>query len=93
MPGFADATVTLALRLARRENLLRAHRTHFYQRATGRGYSVAEVVTAVFFVNVALAFLATMTVGRQTTEAQALALALGATAVLVVLVRFAWGKR
>jgi hypothetical protein len=48
----ADATITLALRLARRENVLRAHRTHFYQRATDRGYSVADVVTSVFFVNV-----------------------------------------
>jgi UDP-N-acetylmuramyl pentapeptide phosphotransferase/UDP-N-acetylglucosamine-1-phosphate transferase len=88
----ADASVTLALRLVRRENVLHAHRTHFYQRATDRGYSVAEVVTSVFFVNVALAFLATMTVG-QATDAQTPALALGATAVLVVLVRFAWGKR
>jgi len=89
----ADATITLALRLARRENVLRAHRTHFYQRATERGYSVAEVVTSVFFVNVALAFLTIMTIDRQSVEAQAFALALGGAAVLAVLARFARGKR
>jgi UDP-N-acetylmuramyl pentapeptide phosphotransferase/UDP-N-acetylglucosamine-1-phosphate transferase len=87
----ADATVTLLLRLWRRENVLRAHRTHFYQRATDRGYSVVEVVTAVFFVNVALAFLAVISVGRP--AAEMIALALGAAAVFGVLTRFAWGKR
>jgi UDP-N-acetylmuramyl pentapeptide phosphotransferase/UDP-N-acetylglucosamine-1-phosphate transferase len=89
----ADATITLALRLARRENVLRAHRTHFYQRATERGYSVAEVVTSVFFVNVALAFLAIVTIDRQSVGVRMSALALGGVAVLVVLVRFARGKR
>jgi len=71
---------------------LRAHRTHFYQRATDRGYSVFEVVTSVFFVNVALAFLAIATIDRQSTGAQMFALALGGVAVLVVLARFARGK-
>jgi len=89
----ADATITLALRLSRRENVLRAHRTHFYQRATDRGYSVAEVVTSVFFVNVALAFLAIVSIGRQSVAVQMSALALGGVAVLIVLVRFARGKR
>jgi UDP-N-acetylmuramyl pentapeptide phosphotransferase/UDP-N-acetylglucosamine-1-phosphate transferase len=88
----ADATVTLVLRLVRRENLLRAHRSHFYQLATDRGYSVAEVVTTVFITNVALAFLAIMTIGRTSLEAHAVALALAAMAVLVALVRFARGK-
>jgi UDP-N-acetylmuramyl pentapeptide phosphotransferase/UDP-N-acetylglucosamine-1-phosphate transferase len=88
----ADATVTLALRFWRRENVLRAHRTHFYQRATDRGYSVAEVVTSVFITNVALASLAVMTIERESFEAHGLALALAVAAVLVALVRFARGK-
>ena len=88
----ADATVTLALRLVRRENVLRAHRTHFYQRATDRGYSVAEVVTSVFLTNVALAFLAIITIGRESLEAHGIALSLAALAVLVALIRFARGK-
>ena len=88
----ADASATLALRLVRRENLLRAHRTHFYQRATDRGYSVAQVVTSVFLTNVALAFLAIITIGRESLAAHAIALALAVLAVLVALVRFARGK-
>src|SRR4029077_7213477 len=36
----ADATLTLGRRLARREAVWEAHRTHFYQRATDRGFSV-----------------------------------------------------
>ena len=89
----ADATVTLALRLVRRENVLRAHRTHFYQRATDRGYSVAAVVTSVFLTNVALAFLAVITIDRQSLEAHALALALAGATVLTALVRFARGRQ
>src|SRR5229473_8477067 len=50
----ADATVTLVRRLARGENVLRAHRTHFYQRATDRGFSVTEVVARVFVINIVL---------------------------------------
>jgi UDP-N-acetylmuramyl pentapeptide phosphotransferase/UDP-N-acetylglucosamine-1-phosphate transferase len=89
----ADATITLGVRLARGENVLRAHRTHFYQRATDGGYSVADVVTSIFFVNVALAFLAIVTIDRQSVGAHIFALALSSAAVLVVLVRFARGKR
>src|SRR5262249_44425292 len=51
----ADATVTLALRLGRGENVLRAHRTHFYQRATDLGFTVPEVVARVIAVNLVLA--------------------------------------
>jgi UDP-N-acetylmuramyl pentapeptide phosphotransferase/UDP-N-acetylglucosamine-1-phosphate transferase len=89
----ADATITLALRIARRENVLRAHRTHFYQRATDGGYSVVEVVTSVFFVNVALAFLAILTIDQESLGAHIFALTLGGVAVLAVLGRFARGRR
>jgi UDP-N-acetylmuramyl pentapeptide phosphotransferase/UDP-N-acetylglucosamine-1-phosphate transferase len=37
-PFIADATVTLLKRLARRERLWRAHRTHYYQRLVQMGY-------------------------------------------------------
>ena len=36
-----DATVTLLRRMSKRENVLRAHRSHFYQRLTITGYSHA----------------------------------------------------
>jgi hypothetical protein len=32
-----------------------AHRTHYYQRATDRGFSVMEIVVRVFVLNLALA--------------------------------------
>ncbi|MGE0549001.1 MAG: glycosyl transferase [Kofleriaceae bacterium] len=54
----ADATITLFARLSRRERVWEAHRSHFYQRAIQRGWSVIAVVTRVFAVNVALAMLA-----------------------------------
>src|ERR1700738_3862324 len=41
----ADATITLAGRVVRGEPFWRAHRTHFYQRATDCGLTVREIVT------------------------------------------------
>src|SRR6266446_3716578 len=58
----ADATITLAHRLVRGEAIWQAHRTHFYQRATDHGFTVREIVTRVFLVNLALAALAFITV-------------------------------
>ncbi len=66
----ADATVTLVRRLARRENIMRAHRTHFYQRATDLGFSVPEVVGRVFVVNVLLAALALRAISSSSASAQ-----------------------
>ena len=55
----ADATITLLRRLTNREPFWQAHRTHFYQRATDRGFSVSgEIVAQRFAVNVALVALA-----------------------------------
>jgi UDP-N-acetylmuramyl pentapeptide phosphotransferase/UDP-N-acetylglucosamine-1-phosphate transferase len=54
----ADATLTLARRVARREPFWLAHRTHFYQRATDNGFSVLEVIARVFALNIVLAGLA-----------------------------------
>ena len=87
----ADASLTLTWRLARGENVLKAHRGHFYQRATERALSVSEVVARVFAVNVALAALAVMTVIAPSGWVQALGLALGAAAVGLLLASFASG--
>src|SRR5262249_19615643 len=54
----ADATITLVCRLINGEKVWQAHRSHFYQRATDRGFTVSQVVAHVFAVNVALAALA-----------------------------------
>ena len=58
----ADATLTLLRRLSSGERVWQAHRTHYYQRATDRGFTVTEIVARVFVVNLVLAGLALTTV-------------------------------
>ena len=58
----ADATITLLRRCARGERITQAHRSHFYQRATARGFSVPAVVRMVFATNVVLAALAALSI-------------------------------
>jgi len=53
-----DATLTLLRRLARREKVWEAHRSHFYQQATANGYSALAVSAQVFCLNLVLAGLA-----------------------------------
>jgi UDP-N-acetylmuramyl pentapeptide phosphotransferase/UDP-N-acetylglucosamine-1-phosphate transferase len=50
----ADATITLARRLFRREPVWRAHREHFYQRAVQRGLGHAAVVKRVIAADIGL---------------------------------------
>jgi UDP-N-acetylmuramyl pentapeptide phosphotransferase/UDP-N-acetylglucosamine-1-phosphate transferase len=88
----ADATVTLVGRIARGENVLRAHRTHFYQRATDHGFSVSEVVGRVFVVDLALGALALGSVAAASPAVSAAALALGIALVAALLVHFSRGK-
>jgi UDP-N-acetylmuramyl pentapeptide phosphotransferase/UDP-N-acetylglucosamine-1-phosphate transferase len=88
----ADATLTLLRRIKNRETFWLAHRTHYYQRAIDRGYSVPEIVARVFIVNVALVALAVISalwpgpIGAT--------IALGCAAILVggLLRSFARGK-
>jgi UDP-N-acetylmuramyl pentapeptide phosphotransferase/UDP-N-acetylglucosamine-1-phosphate transferase len=88
-----DATVTLLSRLVRREPIWKAHRRHFYQRATDRGYSVLEIVVRVFLVNVGLCLLAIMTVLIPGYPSEIAALALAGGIVFGLLFSFARGKR
>jgi UDP-N-acetylmuramyl pentapeptide phosphotransferase/UDP-N-acetylglucosamine-1-phosphate transferase len=89
----ADATVTLARRLARGEPFWQAHRTHFYQRATDNGFTVPEIVARVFVVNLALAALALMAVAAQNVVASLAALAGGLALVAWLLATFTSLKR
>jgi UDP-N-acetylmuramyl pentapeptide phosphotransferase/UDP-N-acetylglucosamine-1-phosphate transferase len=84
----ADATVTLLRRMMRREPFWVAHRSHFYQRATDNGFTVMQVVSEVFVLNLALAVLAVISIMAPSPAADAVLLALGAAAVAFVLVRF-----
>jgi len=89
----ADATLTLAHRIAHGEAFWEAHRTHFYQRATDGGFSVREIVVRVFVLNVALAALALVSAIEPDPRVDLATLALGGALVAWLLLTFARGKR
>jgi UDP-N-acetylmuramyl pentapeptide phosphotransferase/UDP-N-acetylglucosamine-1-phosphate transferase len=89
----ADSAVTLLWRLASGEPVWRAHRTHFYQVATDRGFSVTDVVARVFAVNVALAALAIVSIIIPTRIAQGATFLFGAALVSWLLATLARGKQ
>ncbi|MEK1889836.1 MAG: glycoside hydrolase [Phyllobacterium sp.] len=57
----ADATSTLIMRLAARENILAAHSKHAYQIAKRSGWSVWQIVACVGALNLILGICAIMT--------------------------------
>ena len=89
----ADTAITLLRRLARREPIWQAHRTHFYQLATQRGLTVIDVVGRVFVVNVGLCALAVMTVIIPSRISEGAALLGGVALVAWLLAAFARGKK
>jgi UDP-N-acetylmuramyl pentapeptide phosphotransferase/UDP-N-acetylglucosamine-1-phosphate transferase len=89
----ADATLTLAGRIARGEEFWRAHRTHFYQRATDTGFTIAGIVGRVFMVNLALLVLALLTVVAGNVVVSVLSIAAAAAIVGWLLKAFARGNR
>ena len=88
----ADATITLARRLIRGEKVWQAHRSHFYQRATDRGFTVSQVIAHVFAVNIALAALAFLTLATPGLLSETAALVCGAALVGWLLRGFTRGK-
>ena len=88
----ADATITLMRRLINGEKVWQAHRSHFYQLATDRGFTVTQVVAHVFAVNVALGALALFTLAAPSLLNDAVALLCGAALVGWLLLAFARGK-
>jgi UDP-N-acetylmuramyl pentapeptide phosphotransferase/UDP-N-acetylglucosamine-1-phosphate transferase len=84
----ADATLTLVRRLSSGERVWQAHRSHYYQRATDRGFSVTEIVARVFAVNVCLAVLALISVLQGSRFVDIAALACGAAMVAWLLYTF-----
>ena len=89
----ADASLTLVRRLSRGERLWQAHRTHFYQLATDRGFTVTEVVALVFAANLGLCALAIMTVIAPNALTNIAALLGGAIVVAGLLFVFARGRQ
>jgi UDP-N-acetylmuramyl pentapeptide phosphotransferase/UDP-N-acetylglucosamine-1-phosphate transferase len=89
----ADATITLGLRIANGERVWRAHRSHFYQRATDNGFSVGEIVARVLTVNLVLAALALVSVAVASVLVSLAALAAAIAVVAWLLATFARGRR
>jgi len=89
----ADATLTLLRRLSSGERIWQAHRTHYYQRATDRGFTVTEIVTRVFVVNLVLAGLALITATAGSHLADAAAFTCGAGLVAALLYSFTRKRR
>jgi UDP-N-acetylmuramyl pentapeptide phosphotransferase/UDP-N-acetylglucosamine-1-phosphate transferase len=84
----ADATVTLLRRLAKREKVWAAHRSHFYQRATDNGFSVLRVVGEVFALNLGLAALAIASTLTGSLTMGIVLFLIGGLAVALVMIRF-----
>jgi len=89
----ADTTITLLRRIVRGERITEAHRTHFYQLAVVRKFSVMTVVQSVFAVNIALAVLAALSIRVSSAAFDLAALVVGGTLVAALLVMMWRGKR
>ena len=57
---FCDATVTLMVRILRRERWWEAHSSHFYQRLVRLGYNHAQVTSLAVMVTACLSIYATL---------------------------------
>lgn len=88
----ADSTTTLIRRALNGEPVWQAHRSHFYQRAIDRGFSVIDVVARVFAVNLGLAALALATVLAPSRVTDMIALCAGGALVAWLLFAFARGR-
>jgi UDP-N-acetylmuramyl pentapeptide phosphotransferase/UDP-N-acetylglucosamine-1-phosphate transferase len=89
----ADTTITLLRRIVRGERITEAHRTHFYQLAVVRKFSVMTVVQSVFAVNIALAVLAALSIRVSSLAFDLAALVVGGMLVAALLVMMWRGKR
>ena len=89
----ADSTITLLSRIVRGERITEAHRSHFYQLAVVRGFSVMMVVQSVFAVNVVLAVLAALSIGVSSVTFDLTALLAGGALVAALLTIMWRGKR
>jgi UDP-N-acetylmuramyl pentapeptide phosphotransferase/UDP-N-acetylglucosamine-1-phosphate transferase len=88
----ADSTITLFRRLVRREPFWEAHRSHFYQRATDKGFTTMAVVVRVFAVNIGLGIVAVISVIVPGRPSEIAALTVGAVLVAWLLATFERGR-
>jgi UDP-N-acetylmuramyl pentapeptide phosphotransferase/UDP-N-acetylglucosamine-1-phosphate transferase len=85
-PFIFDASLTLGRRALRRENILRSHRSHLYQRLAIAGYSHRRITTIYATVATATATAALLAVRDIVPLAVPLVVALAAASGLVILV-------
>ena len=89
----ADATITMLRRLIQGEPVTQAHRSHFYQQASDRGFSVYQIVGRVFAANIVLCALAGVTLVTASAGLHVIVLAIGCILVGVLLLNFNGGYR
>ena len=89
----ADATITLMRRLVNGEQIMQAHRSHFYQRALDVGLAVNQIVARVFALNLALGLLALLTVLMESAILNAAAFITGLILVTLLLVDLSRARR
>jgi UDP-N-acetylmuramyl pentapeptide phosphotransferase/UDP-N-acetylglucosamine-1-phosphate transferase len=87
-----DATVTLVRRYRRGEAVTSAHRSHFYQLATQRGFPVPEVTGRIWALNAVLMLLALITVRFPGWGVSVVSLTVAAGAVGSMLLHFERGR-
>jgi UDP-N-acetylmuramyl pentapeptide phosphotransferase/UDP-N-acetylglucosamine-1-phosphate transferase len=88
----ADATITLLRRFARGEPVTQAHRSHFYQHALDNGFTVYQIVSRVFVLNLILASLAAATFADASIGVHLAALLAGCILVGMLLWNFSRGR-
>jgi UDP-N-acetylmuramyl pentapeptide phosphotransferase/UDP-N-acetylglucosamine-1-phosphate transferase len=88
----ADSTLTLLRRLARRERVWEAHRSHFYQQATTHGHAVLRIAIEIGLLNLALILLAAATLVMPAVPVQIGALGLALLLTGLLMRRFARRK-
>ena len=88
----SDSTITLVRRALSGDRIWQAHRTHFYQRATDRGFSASEVVAWVFLLNLCLCSLAIVTALVSDRRTAIAAIFAGAALVAWTLAAFTRGR-
>lgn len=88
-----DATVTVLRRALNGESFWVAHRSHFYQRATNNGFTVLQVVSHVFLLNIVLAVFAILVVSSSSLMTEMLLFLAGSLAVALVMYRFQRSSR
>lgn len=80
----ADATLTLLRRIAVQEPIFSAHKSHFYQRAVGRGWRVPQVTAWIFVLGLWLMGLAIAAALAHSLPADFVLLGLGLLATALV---------